>query len=58
MTIENVIQSLTFNSYAHNRMRSPEISPRSWTKIYGVSQVALMEFALQRQLKKAKKTLR
>ena len=46
MTIQQIVNTLKFNSYAHNRFRSPDISPRRWAAIYGLSEVALMEFCL------------
>ena len=58
MTIENIIQSLTYQMYVRTRERAPEIAVRTYVKAFGgVSQVALMEFAYQRS-KKSKKTLR
>lgn len=47
MTIEQIIKSLSFNSYAANRLRSPEIAPERWGKIYGEKQVKAFEAALQ-----------
>ena len=47
MTIEQIVKSLAFNSYATNRLRSPEIAPERWGKVYGEKTVAAFEAALQ-----------
>jgi hypothetical protein len=31
----DIIRDLTYINYAHNRRRSPHISPESWRKVYG-----------------------
>jgi hypothetical protein len=47
MTIEQIVKSLAFNSYATNRLRSPEIAPERWGKVYGEKTVAAFEKAFQ-----------
>lgn len=47
MTIEQIIKSLSFSNYAANRLRSPEITPERWGKIYGEKQVKAFEAAFQ-----------
>jgi len=47
MTIEQIVKSLSFNNYVANRLRSPEIAPERWGKIYGEKQAATFEAALQ-----------
>jgi hypothetical protein len=58
MTIKQIINTLTFNSYAHNRLRSPDISPERWAKVYGKDS-ELLEKAFQferfRRAKQAQK---
>ena len=34
-TLANVIDSLTYVNYRHNRRISPDISPERWAKIFG-----------------------
>ena len=53
--ITEVIDHLTFSSYANNRKLNPEISPSRWGKIYGEKEVALMEKTFQNTLTTAKK---
>ena len=47
MTIEQIVKSLAFNSYATNRLRSPEIAPERWGKVYGEKTAEAFEKAFQ-----------
>ena len=33
-TITDLIAELTYRNYAHNRRRSPRITPEDWARIY------------------------
>jgi len=41
--IAEVVDHLTYSSYAHNRKLNPEIEPSRWGLIYGAKKVELME---------------
>ena len=42
MKPSEIVSELTYQSYAHNRQLSPDISPERWAKVFGVG-AALME---------------
>ena len=49
MTPEQIVDELTYRSYAYNRERSPEVSPERWEKVFG-PQAKQMEMRLQAEL--------
>lgn len=54
--IANLLGDLTYRTYAHNRDTSPDITPRSWKKVFGYAEVDAMEARYQadRAIQKAK----
>lgn len=50
MTYGELIDELTYRSYAYNRLRSPDISPERWSKIYGDTK--LMEIKFHNEVRK------
>lgn len=46
---QQIIDTLTYISYAHNRMLSPEISPERWEKVYGPTAEMEQRFQEQQQ---------
>jgi len=41
--IAEVVDHLTYSSYAHNRKLNPEIAPSRWGLVYGAEKIELME---------------
>ena len=33
-TTQQLVDELTYANYAHNRQRSPDLTPEQWTKVY------------------------
>ena len=42
-TPADIVDYLTYSSYAHNRRISPEVTPERWARIFGAEAVARME---------------
>ena len=38
-----IVDDLTYGNYAHNRRRSPEVTPERWIKVYGEPAVQMEE---------------
>ena len=43
MKAVEIVDELTYRSYAENRRRSPDISPERWAKVFGVGAVQMEE---------------
>ena len=46
-TCKGIVSELTYRSYAHNRMISPEITPERWAKVFAGA--AQMEERFQKE---------
>lgn len=51
MDINEILKSLTYASYKHNRIRSPDLSVKDWAVIFGEKQAKQFEELYQLELK-------
>ena len=42
-TPQDIVDSLIYRSYAHNRDISPDVTPERWARVFGAAAVARME---------------